>query len=117
MEYGMNATLKIHMIDLHTDILESIEFIFKQENKNEAPAIKYEVWVNGQESERVYILDDDLEYFYIPFTKEETFDFKPGKNFYVDARIHYTDTFDNPKVPVVPVMMDTGLFGKVDESL
>lgn len=114
MEYGMNTTLKIHMVDLHTDILDSIEFIFKQENKNSAKAIKYEVWTSGEESEKVYTLDDDLEYFYIPFTKEETFLFTPGKKFYADARVHYKDTFDNPKVPVVAIDMEPGLFGEAD---
>ena len=114
MEYGMNTTLKIHMVDLQTDILESIEFIFKQDNKNDAEAIKYLVWRADQQSEDVYILNNDKEYFYIPFSIEDTFKFKPGKKFYVDARIHYRDTFDNPKVPVVAINMDTGLFGKDD---
>lgn len=114
MEYGMNATLKIHMVDLHTDILDKIEFIFKQENKNEAKAIKHEVWTLGSDSEKVYTIDDNLEYFYIPFTKEETFLFSPGKKFYADARVHYKDTFDNPTVPVVAINMGPGLFGKDD---
>lgn len=114
MEYGMNQTLKVHLIDLQTDILDSIEFIFKQENKNEAIAKKYVVWENGSSSEEVYILDSDYEYFYIPFTKEDTFKFLPNKKFYIDARIHYVDTFDNPSVPVVGIMMSPGLFGKDD---
>lgn len=114
MEYGMNQTLKVHLTDLQVNILESIEFIFKQENKNEAQAIKYVVWTNGTPSEDVYTLNDDLEYYYIPFTKEDTFKFLPGKKFYIDARIHYTGTFDNPSVPVVPIDMNRGLFGKGD---
>lgn len=114
VEYGMNQTLKIHCTDLQTDKLESIEFIFKQENKNEAEAIKYVVWTNGQTSTDVYVLNDDLEYYYIPFSKEDTFKFTPGKKFYLDARIHYVGTFDNPSVPVVSIEMDRGLFGKGD---
>lgn len=114
MEYGMNQTLKVHFTDLQTDILESIEFIFKQENKNEALAKKYVVWEKDFPSEEVYILDSDYENYYIPFTKEETFDFVPNKKFYIDARIHYADTFDNPSVPVVGIMMSPGLFGKDD---
>lgn len=117
MEYGMNTTLKIHMIDLHTDILESIEFIFKQENKNSAQAIKYVVWRRGQEDDSVYTIDDDMENFYIPFTIDDTFLFTPGKKFFVDARVHYMDTFDNPKVPVASIDMEPGLFGKGDERI
>ena len=118
MEYGMNGTLKIHFADLQTEILDRIEFIFKQENKNDAAAIKYVVWANGEEDPNsVYTLNDDLENFYIPFTKEETFLFKPGKKFFADARIHYVDTFDNPHVPVVSIDMKPGLFGRSDEDL
>lgn len=114
MEYGMNQTLKVHLIDLQVDILESIEFIFKLEKKNEAEAIKYVVWEKDKEKDEVYTIDDDLEYYYIPFSKEETFDFPPGRKFYIDARIHYKDVFDNPTVPVAAINMDSGLFGKDD---
>ena len=114
MEYGMNSTLKIHFLDIETEILEEIEFIFKQENKNDAEAIKYVVWNAEIYSDDVYTIDDDLTNFYIPFTKEETFKFRPGKKFYVDARIHYVDTFDNPHVPVASIEMLPGLFGAGD---
>ena len=59
-------------------------------------------------------MDDDLTTFYIPFTKEETFQFRPGRKFYIDARIHYVDVFDNPHVPVVAIDMLPGLFGAGD---
>lgn len=114
MEYGMNSTLKVHFNDIDTTILESIEFIFKQKNSNEAEAIKYVVWSLNTDSDDVYIIDGDLTNFYIPFTKEETFDFIPGKKFYIDARIHYADTFDNPHVDVVAINMLPGLFGVGD---
>ena len=114
MEYGMNSTLKVHFKDLDTEFLESIEFIFKQDNKNEATAIKYVVWHNGSEADDVFIIDGDLTNYYIPFTKEETFKFKPGKRFFIDARIHYSDTFDNPHVAVEPIEMLSGLFGVGD---
>lgn len=114
MEYGMNSTLKVHFEDIDTSILESIEFIFKQFNKNDAEAIKYVVWNSSSESDDVYTIDDDLTNFYIPFTKEDTFKFLPGKKFYIDARIHYADTFDNPSVPVVAINMLPGLFGVGD---
>lgn len=114
MEYGMNSTLKVHFKDLDTDGIESIEFIFKQENKNDAEAIKYVNWQNGVEVDEVFILDGDLTNYYIPFTKAETFKFKPGKKFYIDARIHYANTFDNPHVAVMPIDMLSGLFGVGD---
>ena len=114
MEYGMNSTLKVHFEDIDTSILESIEFIFKQYNKNDAEAIKYVMWSLANDSEDAFIIDGDLTNFYIPFTKEETFKFIPGKKFFIDARIHYADTFDNPHVPVVAINMLPGLFGVVD---
>ena len=110
----MNSTLKVHFRDIDTSILESIEFIFKQDNRNDVEAQKYVVWNIGEESDDVFTIDDDLTNFYIPFTIEETFKFRPGKNFFIDARIHYMDTFDNPHVKVVPINMLPGLFGKGD---
>ena len=41
MEYGMNSTLKVSFKHMDTDLVEAIEFVFKQVNKNEALAIKY----------------------------------------------------------------------------
>ena len=114
MEYGMNSTLRVQFTDINTEILESIEFIFKQVNKNDAEALKYVVWNRNSESDDVFIMDDDMTKFYIPFTKQDTFNFKPGKNFYIDARIHYQETFDNPHVPVVAINMRSGLFGRGD---
>lgn len=115
MEYGMNSTLKVSFTDIDTSLVEMIEFVFKQANKNEASAIKHVTWRKDHEVDtEVYTIDDDYSKFYIPFTKEETFKFEPKKKFYLDARVHYTDTFDNPKVPVVSIMMDDGLFGKED---
>lgn len=114
MEYGMNSTLKVHFLDIETSILDSIEFIFKQENKNDAKMKKYVVWNRNLVTDDVYTLDDDLTNFYIPFTKEDTFNFKPNKDFFIDARIHYIDTFDNPHVKVVGIPMLSGLFGEGD---
>lgn len=115
MEYGMNSTLKITLKDLNAEIVESIEFVFKQISKHDAPAIKHATWRRGTKTEDVYTIDDDYVHYYIPFSKDDTFLFEPGKKFFMDARIHYADTFDNPEVPVVSIMMDTGLFGKEDD--
>lgn len=113
MEYGMNQTLQVHFTDLQVDALECIEFIFKQEKKNEAQAIKHVVWTPSGSGEDVYTIDDPST-FYIPFSREDTFKFLPNKKFYIDARIHYVDIFDNPSVPVVAIEMEPGLFGKGD---
>ena len=114
MEYGMNTTLKIEFDGLKESLLEKIEFMFKQENKNNADPIKRVTWRAGVRSDDVYTLDNSLSCFYVPFLKEDTFKCKPGRTFYADARIHYTDTRDNPQVKVVPIRMGPGLFGSED---
>lgn len=116
MEYGMNSTLRVNFKNgIQTDILESIEFLFKQKNKNDAEAIKAVVWKKGEETDDVYTLEGDLSKFYIRFPKEDTFKFEPKKNFYLDLRVHYEGTFDNPQIDVVPIFMKPGLFGKGDD--
>lgn len=115
MEKGMHTTLRVSVTGADTTRLSSIEFIFKQKPKNDADMLKYVVWENGVEKEDVYILNDDLTTFYIPFTPEDTYAFKADAPFYIDARIHYTDSLDNPPVNLASINMTSGLFGEGDD--
>lgn len=81
--------------------LQSIEFVFKQEDKESAPALV----------EKTY--PDDVTYkdgvYRVPFTTEETLRFEENKHFYMDTRPH-TKGGAIPETPIVKLFMNKTLF-------
>lgn len=83
MKRGTTPVLRLsHSLDLTA--VERIDFLFKQENRESAPALcKKTYGATGEVTEEGGI-------FYLPFTQEETRHFAPGKPFYCDPRITLT---------------------------
>lgn len=84
MKRGTTPRLLLgHTLDLTA--VERIDFLFKQERAEDAPAILKKTWlpVGGEAEEKEGV-------FALPFTEAETRLFAAGKPFYCDPRIVLT---------------------------
>ena len=97
--------------DAELDDFTEIEFVFTQENKANAPTLKSAVWVNGDENETAYRVDNE-NIIEIPWSNDDTFLFKRGQKFFMDTRITAMGTDDNPVTPIVELFMLPSLFKK-----
>lgn len=96
-----------HTLDMTA--VERIDFLFKQEREESAPAILKKVWLpaGGQVTEKEGVFE-------IPFTVEETRLFEGGKPFYCDPRI----TLIGGSIPATAILQffcKETLWGKADD--
>lgn len=108
MKRGTTPRLRLgHQLDLST--VERIDFLFKQERQEVAPAILKKTWlpVGGDVEEREGIFE-------IPFTGEETRRFTAGKPFYCDPRITLTGG-NIPATAILQFSCKETLWGERDE--
>lgn len=109
---GFRATLPIKIVNFDINDADSIEFMFKQKQKDTADVLKTALWVNGAETEDVYTVTGEDNVIYVRFTQEDTYNFKRGAPFYVDTRINVHGAYDNPLTPIVSTDMNLTLFGE-----
>ena len=84
MKRGTTPRLRLgHTLDLTG--VERIDFLFKQEKQETAPALLKKTWlpIDGQVEEKAGVFE-------IPFTEEESRLFEGGRPFYCDPRITLT---------------------------
>lgn len=91
------------IIDIPSESIAKIEFVFKQEKEETAEALVLKSYPG-----EVYF-DDGV--CCIPWTSEETALFKGGRNFYMDTRI--TDPVGHvPDTPIITLFMSKTLFSE-----
>lgn len=89
--------------DIPNETIAKIEFLFKQEREETAPALLLKTYPN-----EVNFVDG---VYLVPMTAEETALFKGGSQFYMDTRI--TDqTGKVPETPIVALFMSKTLFSE-----
>lgn len=104
---GTNFPLAVTFEDERFSDITTIEFIFKQTRRGEA--IKTALWSRNGES-RDAALAPDTTTVNVYFTQEDTFRFVQDSDFYMDTRIYYADTSENPYTPILKLRMDPTLF-------
>lgn len=108
MKRGTTPVLRLeHTLDLST--VERIEFLFKQERRESAPALLKKTYlpVGGQVQEAQGIFE-------IPFTVEESRLFAAGQPFFCDPRITLTGG-SIPPTAILQLSCQDTLWGETDE--
>lgn len=111
IKLGINTTMAVRInldASLSADDIESIEFLFKQSRGNESESLKTASYKSNGSGD----VERNEDVFYIPWTRAETYKFKPQKPFYLDTRITFVGSRDNPITPITQLMMDDSLFGE-----
>lgn len=111
---GTNFHLAVQVVGTSLTNVDSIEILFKQNDLDTAKALKTSLWKSdgSGDAQSVPGVEDTIS---IPWTREETYRFKRGSDFYMDARIHYAVSGDEPEVPIVKLNMNPSLFAKDEE--
>ncbi len=108
MKRGTTPVLRLgHELDLAS--VERIDFLFKQEKAESAPALLKKTYMplGGQVTEEKGV-------FQIPFTQEETRLFAPGAPFYCDPRVTLTGG-SIPATKVLQFSCQETLWGEADD--
>lgn len=109
---GTNLSLPLDIIDDKFNLINAIEFLFKQTENGET--LKTAYWSRNGES-RDAVLIDGTQTIAIRFTREDTYLFQQDEIFYLDTRIHYDDTDENPYTPILQLRMNPTLFAEGEE--
>lgn len=108
MKRGTTPVLQLgHTLDLKT--VERIDFLFKQEKEESAPALLKKTWLpaGGQVKEEEGV-------FFLPFTGEETRLFAPERPFYCDPRITLVGG-SIPATGILRLSCQPTLWGETDD--
>lgn len=110
MKQGLNFLLPVKFgVDLST--VSSIEFQFKQTKEYVSEPLKESIYSSdGDGDATIGQLEDGTEVILVPWTQDDTYKFKPGKEFFMDTRITLQDSDYNPSTPIVRLIMEPTLF-------
>lgn len=107
MKRGTTPTLRVQ-IDVDPDIVERVDFLFKQFSSEDAPALLEKRWPS-----------DDVSYsdgkFLIAISAEETRRFQEQRSLYMDTRISMIGG-KIPATEIVTLMMHPTLFSEDDDD-
>ena len=109
---GTTFLLPVEIEDENFANISAIEFLFKQ-NKN-GQTLKTAYWSAEGES-RDAELKDDTQTIMISFSRDDSYLFRQNSTFFMDTRIHYGDTPDNPFTKIISLTMNETLFAPGEE--
>lgn len=105
MKQNTNFILDVK-IGMDLDLIESIEFIFKQgENRVKKFVYPSTNAVRG---------DDEKDIVYLFWKQRDTMVFNTKDIVEMDTRIHVIDSEQNPETPIIPIRLEPTLFGRGD---
>ena len=112
---GTQFYLPVEIDDAKFDVIDKIEFLFKQ--KENGDTLKTALWSSTGTSRDCTRIGDE-HVIYVLFTREDSYIFKQNDMFFMDTRIHYTDSEENPYTNIVRLRMNKTLFveGEAVES-
>lgn len=110
---GTNFVLPVEIEDENFSQITAIEFLFKQTENGDT--LKTAYWSRSGGS-RDASLKSGENTILVKFTREDTYLFKQDEMFYMDTRIHYYGTSDNPYTPIVRMRMNRTLFADGEEA-
>lgn len=109
---GTIFVLPVKIEDENFEYIESIEFLFKQNENGET--LKTAYWSkNGECRDAQQIEDENI--ILVRFNREDSYLFQQKEMFFLDTRIHYEGTDINPYTPLVRVRMNQTLFVSGEE--
>lgn len=106
MKQGTTFSMAVVFDGVDVSNVQTIEFLFKDNRSKSAAAKKTAVYPGD------VTLDETRQAFLVPWTAEETYQFTG--QFYMDTRITYKDTPDNPETPIISLVMNPTLFDRGD---
>ena len=109
---GTNLSLPLEIVDKKFALIESIEFLFQQTENGETHKTAY--WSRNGES-RDAVLIEGTQIIAVRFSREETYLFQQDETFFIDTRIHYAGTDENPYTPILRLRMNMTLFSAGEE--
>jgi len=109
---GTNLSLPLEIVDKNFAMIEAIEFLFKQTENGDT--LKTAYWSRDGES-RDAVLITGTQKVTVRFSREDTYLFRQNENFFIDTRIHYDDTDENPYTPILQLRMNPTLFAEGEE--
>lgn len=113
---GMTFSLPVEIDDEDFENIAGIEFIFKQEaDDDEANALKTAYWSKDGLSRNCAKVDGQ-QTILVRFSRADTYLFEQGEDFFMDTRIHYEDTDENPFTNIVRLRMENSLFEQGEEA-
>ena len=109
---GTKVAVPITINDDDFDSISAIEFLFAQSKNGEA--LKTAYWSREGESRDCFLIEGTYDIGVI-FTRDNTYLFRQNAPFFLDTRIHYSDSEYNPETPIVQLTMNQTLFAKGEE--
>lgn len=110
---GTNFILPVEIHDPNFANISAIEFLFTQDMKGNA--LKTAYWSRDGQSRDAAKSNDKANTVLVSFAREDTYKFKENATFYMDTRIHYTDSNTNPYTKIVSMQMSETLFADGEE--
>ena len=109
---GTNSYLHVGIESNNFSDISAIEFLFKQ-NKN-GDTLKTAYW-SAEGASRDAQKKSGENAILVSFSRADTYLFRQNAPFYMDTRIHYNDSEDNPPTKVITLTMNETLFSKDEE--
>lgn len=109
---GTNFILPVEIQDSNFGNISAIEFIFKQSLSGRA--LKTAYWSRDGAS-RDCAKRPEEDTILVSFSRADSYLFKQNATFYLDTRIHYTDSDTNPFTKIVNLQMRDTLFDEGEE--
>lgn len=109
---GTNLSLPLEIVDDKFNSINAIEFLLKQ--TEDGDTLKTAYWSRDGES-RDAMLITGTQKVTVRFSREDTYLFRQNENFFIDTRIHYDDTDENPYTPILQLRMNPTLFAEGEE--
>ena len=109
---GTVFMLPVEIDDPDVDHIDSIEFIFKQEQGGET--LKTAYWSRDGESRDAEKKDAE-NVIMVLFSREDSYKFVQDDMFQLDTRIHYENTITNPYTNIIRLRMNATLFESGEE--
>lgn len=104
---GTNFVLPVIIEDNNFAMISAIEFVFTQTEGGDT--LKSAYWTRDGDS-RDARQDGTTNTILVQFSMADTYLFGQNKQFFMDTRIHYYDSEDNPFTRIIPLTMSNTLF-------
>lgn len=111
---GTRFKLPVTFEDVNFAYIRAIEFMFKQ-NETGDP-VKTAYWSRDGESRDAEAVAGEDNMILVSFSREDSYLFTQNEMFFIDTRIYYDGTDENPYTPIVRVRMNNTLFQSGEEA-
>ena len=113
LKHGISITLPVKFTGIDLDEVLAIEFLFKTECSETGAAVKTALYKSDGtgDAQRRQGAEGIID---VPWSKEDTYKFPSGKDFYMDTRITLMESSENPVTQILSLRMNESLFQEGD---